>query len=94
VAKEYGINLRGSGKPVVLRFDPSLGTGQFGKSRIIEPGVIYFGRDALQSDKELAKTLAHELRHQRDYLAGKATSPEGPAYAAQDRIGEYIEGRR
>jgi predicted SprT family Zn-dependent metalloprotease len=44
-------------------------------------------------EADLANTIAHELRHARDFQKGR-TSPEGPAYQSGNALEEWINGRR
>jgi hypothetical protein len=91
VVKRYGINLRGSGQAITLKFNPSLVSA--GKSREVTPTVIEFGPAALRSEVELANTIAHELNHARSWLRG-GRAPENTAYAAGDALDEFIRGLR
>jgi RHS repeat-associated protein len=91
VAQRYGINLRGSGQQISLKFNPSLVSA--GKSRQATPTIIEFGPSALRSEAELANTIAHELNHARSWLRG-GLAPESTAYAAGDALEEFIKGLR
>ncbi|MBN1209562.1 MAG: VCBS repeat-containing protein [Myxococcaceae bacterium] len=91
VVKRYGINLRGSGKAITLKFNPALVSA--GKSRQSVPTIIEFGPSSLASEVELANTIAHELNHARSWLKG-GNAPESTAYAAGDALGEFIQGLR
>jgi hypothetical protein len=91
VAKKYGINLKGSGQKIEIKFNPDLKC--LGKSKQATPNVIEVGPQAFADEKTLANTIAHELNHSRSWLKG-GNAPEGPAYDAGDALQSYIEGRR
>ncbi|WP_141325745.1 RHS repeat-associated core domain-containing protein [Myxococcus sp. AB025B] len=93
VVKRYRINLRGSGKTITLKFNPNLPPGNPGKIRKANPTVIEFGPEAIQSEANLANTIAHELNHARSWLRG-GDAPESTAYAAGDALEEFIRGLR
>lgn len=97
VAEKYGINLRGSGQEITIKYNPDLSSA--GKSRKLTPTVIEVGPTAYISEAELANTIAHELNHARDWLKG-GTAPDWPeglhpgAYSSGDALAEYIRGER
>ena len=93
VAKKYNIHLKGSGETIHIVFNPTLGTGRYGRTRAEAPNVIEFGPSALYSEKQLANTLAHELNHARSFLR-KGNAPEKRAYHAGDSLEDYINGGR
>lgn len=93
VAKKFNIHLKGSGQVVKIVFNPSLGIGQYGKTREATPNIIEIGPSALYSEKQLANTIAHELNHARSFLRG-GKAPEDTAYPAGDALQNYIEGGR
>lgn len=89
--EKYGINLRGGGQKLTLNYDPKLSSA--GKVYGDNPTVINFGNQALHSEEELARTLAHELRHSRAYL-GSGSNTEAAAYASEEGLAEWINGLR
>ncbi len=97
VAEKYGINLKGSGQKITIKYNPELASA--GKSRKLTPTVIEVGPQAFVSEEELANTIAHELNHARDWLKG-GNAPDWPtqthhgAYSAGDALAEYIRGER
>ena len=91
VVKKYGINLRGSGRTIRVKFNPNLASE--GLSRQSTPDVIEVGPRAMTSEENLANTIAHELNHARSWLAG-GNAPEDPAYNAGDALEDYIRGGR
>ena len=97
IAKRYGINLKGSGEKITIKYNPDLASA--GKSRKATPTVIELGNQAFLSEEELANTIAHELNHARDWLKG-GDAPDWPtgthpgAYASGDALAEYIKGER
>ena len=97
VVEKYGINLRGSGKEITIKYNSELVSA--GKSRKLTPTVIEVGPQAFVSEEELANTIAHELNHARDWLKG-GNAPDWPtevhpgAYSAGDSLAEYIRGER
>lgn len=91
VAERYGVNLRGSGQKITIKFNPNLES--LGKSAKSNPNVIEIGPQAFADEKTLANTIAHELNHARSWLKG-GNAPESPAYNAGDMLQEYIEGGR
>ena len=68
VAKKYGINLRGSGQEITIKFNPELNSA--GLSRKESPTIIEIGSSVFFSEEELANTIAHERNHTRDWLKG------------------------
>ena len=54
---------------------------------------IYVGRDAFSSEEQLANTIAHELRHARDYIKKGKTAEKG-AYKSGNSLAAYIRGER
>ncbi|MBJ7611599.1 MAG: hypothetical protein JF924_04675 [Candidatus Dormibacteraeota bacterium] len=93
VVEKYGINLRASGHDISIQFDANLGPGRFGHIFADDPTTIHFGREALSSEAELARTIAHELRHARAYL-GSGANTEEAARGAEDALLDYVMGRR
>ena len=89
VVEKYGINLRG--KAIV--YDSSLGTGQLGMTSAANPNVLRVGSGVMNSEQELAATIAHELRHGRAYL-GSGSNSEAAAEASEQALREYIQGLR
>ena len=92
VVDKYGINLRGSGQKITIKFNPEIPRGRFGQIVKTNPNVIQFGPDALMSETELANTIAHKLNHAREYLRGGEA--ETPAYAAGNALADFILGGR
>ena len=93
VADKYGINLKGSGQKITIKYDSSLVSGQYGRTLKSEPNVIRVGGDAFMSEEELAVTIAHELNHARSWLKG-GDAPEETAYAIQEALRDFILGGR
>lgn len=93
MVRKYGINLRGSGHGISVRFNPALPLGTYGRVRKDEPTVIEIGRSALAHEADLLRTRAHELRHARAYL-GSGRNTEGAARHAEEAVDEYRKGRR
>jgi hypothetical protein len=91
VAKKYGINLKGSGQEITIKYNPDL--PQAGLSRQATPNVIELGSSAYYSEGELANTIAHELNHARSWLQG-GSAPEEFAYPAGNALQDYINGGR
>ena len=92
VAEKYGINLRGSGQKINIKFDPNHIKGP-GVSKELDPTNIILGPQALISEEELARTISHELNHARSWLKG-GRAPEETARAAEDALGAFINGGR
>lgn len=93
IAKKFRINLKGSGKAIIIKYDSSLPAGILGITKEVEPNVICFGPYATQSEKMLATTIAHELNHARSFLKGKR-APESTAKKSERALGSYIGGKR
>ena len=91
VVEKYGINLRAQGRKLTLNYDEHLSSA--GKVYGDSPTVINFGDQALLSEEELARTIAHELRHSRAFL-GSGSNSEKAAYASEERLAEWINGLR
>jgi hypothetical protein len=89
VVEKYGINLRG--RQVV--FDPKLGTGQLGMTAQANPMVMRVGSGVMNSETELAATIAHELRHSRAYM-GSGLNTEAAAEASEGALRSFIQGGR
>ena len=70
IAEKYGINLRGSGQSITIKYNADLRPGIYGRTTAANPYVIEIGSDALVSEEELANTIAHELNHARDFIRG------------------------
>ncbi len=92
VANKYGMNLRGSGQRISITFDPYHTKGP-GVSRKNNPTKIVLGPQALISEEELARTISHELNHARSWLKG-GWAPENTARAAENALGDFINGGR
>lgn len=92
VVDKYGINLKGSGQKITIRYDPYYIKGP-GYVSELYPNTIILGRDALISEEELANTIAHELNHWRSWLKG-GVAPEPSAYNAGNSLADYINGRK
>ena len=93
IAEKYGINLKGSGQDITIKYNPDLRPGTYGRTTAVNPNVIEIGPDALLSETELANTIAHELNHARDFIRG-GIAPEPSAYSAGDALEDYINGGR
>lgn len=93
VIAKCGINLRGSGKTFKVRYDPLMGNGRYGAVRADDPTVLVLGPNALANEEELARTLAHELRHARAF-AGSGSNSERAARRSENALGGYIRGER
>ncbi len=93
VVEKYDINLRAAGRRVTMEFDPNLPLTPTGKVFGGSPTVIVLGPGALVSEEEMARTIAHELRHARAYL-GSGSNQEFAAQAAENALAEYIGGLR
>jgi hypothetical protein len=87
VVEKYGINLRG--RQVV--FDPKLGTGQLGMTAQANPMTMRVGSGVMNSETELAATIAHELRHSRAYM-GSGANTEAAAEASENALRSFIQG--
>jgi uncharacterized protein RhaS with RHS repeats len=85
IAEKYGINLRGSGQSITIKYN--------GRTTAANPYVIEIGSDALVSEEELANTIAHELNHARDFIRG-GIAPESSAYSSGNALSDYIMGGR
>lgn len=73
IAEKYGINLRGSGQKINIKYNPNVRTGTYGFTAKANPNIIEIGPNALMSEMELANTIAHELNHARNFLRGGPT---------------------
>ena len=93
IAEKYGINLRGAGQDITIKYNPNLRLGIYGRTTAATPNVIEIGPDGLVSGAELANTIAHELNHARDFIRG-GIAPEPSAYSAGDALEDYINGGR
>lgn len=93
IANKYGINLKGSGQDITIKYNPDLRSGVYGRILRSNPNVIEIGSDALISETELANTIAHELNHVCDFIKG-GIAPEPPAYNSGDALADYINGGR
>ena len=91
VAAKFGINLKGSGQGITIKFNPDL--VQAGKSRQLTPNIIEIGPSAYADEATLANTIAHELNHARSWLKG-GLAPEKAAYSAGNALEEFIKGLR
>lgn len=92
VVGKYGINLKGSGQKISIKFNPDYTKGP-GYVSELYPRTIILGSQAMASESELANTIAHELNHWRSWLKG-GIAPEPPAYEAGDSLSDYINGGR
>jgi hypothetical protein len=97
IVKQYGINLRGSGRKITIEFSDKLHAGNPGRVERKRPDVIqiahpeHFGGDP----HEIAKTVAHELHHAREYLKGinlKNAEAEKGARAAEAALDKWLNG--
>ena len=93
IAEKYGINLRGSGQSITIKYNADLRPGIYGRTTAANPYVIEIGSDALVSEEELANTIAHELNHARDFIRG-GIAPESSAYSSGNALSDYIMGGR
>lgn len=93
IVAKYNIHLKGSGQKVIIKYDPDIPLGIYGKTFKSAPNVIYIGPNALVNEKELATTIAHELNHARSYLKGES-APEKTARRSEKALGLYIGGKR
>ena len=93
IAEKYGINLRGSGQSITIKYNADLRPGIYGRTTAANPYVIEIGSDALVSEEELANTIAHELNHARDFIRG-GIAPESSAYSSDNALPDYIMGGR
>ncbi len=91
--QKYGLNLKGSGQRISLKFNPDLPIGTYGRVRKAAASVIEFGPSALENEETLVRTLAHELRHSRAYM-GSGSNSELAARLAEGRLGRYMRGKR
>lgn len=93
ISNKYRIHLKGSGQEVIIKYDPDLPPGIYGKTYKRSPNVIYIGPSAFASEAELATTIAHELNHARSYLKGRR-APEKTARTSERALRSYIGGKR
>ena len=93
IAEKYGINLRGSGQSITIKYNADLRPGIYGRTTAANPYVIEIGSDALVSEEELANIIAHELNHARDFIRG-GIAPESSAYSSGNALSDYIMGGR
>lgn len=93
IAEKYGINLRGSGQKINIKYYPNVCTGTYEFTAKDNPNVIEIGPNALMSEAELVNTIAHELNHARDFLRG-GSAMEPPDYNAGNSLADYILGGR
>lgn len=93
IAEKYGINLRGSGQKINIKYNPNVCTGTYEFTAKDNPNVIEIGPNALMSEAELANTIAHELNHARDFLRG-GSAMEPPDYNAGNSLADYKLGGR
>lgn len=91
IAAKYRIHLKGSNQQITIVFNPDLRSS--GRVKKSAPNIIELGPLAFTSERELANTIAHELNHARSFLRG-GTAPERTAYAAGDKLEDYIRGKR
>ena len=56
-------------------------------------GVLRIGAGVMNSEQELAATIAHELRHSRAFM-GSGSNSEAAAEAVEQALREYIQGLR
>lgn len=93
IANKYGINLKGSGQDITIKYNPDLRSGVYGRTLRSNPNVIEIRSDALISETELANTIAHELNHVCDFIKG-GIAPEPLAYNSGNALADYINGGR
>ena len=93
ISKKFRINLKGSGQQVIIKYDPGLPMGIYGKTYKKTPNIIYIGPNAFVSETELATTIAHELNHARSFLKGRR-APEKTARESEKALKAYIGGKR
>lgn len=93
ISEKYNIKLKGSGQQVIIKYDPDLPLGTYGKTYKNEPNTIYVGPSAYFSETELATTIAHELNHARSFLKGNR-APEKTARKSEKALKAYIGGKR
>ena len=93
IAEKYGINLRGSGQSITIKYNADLRPGIYGRTTAANPYVIEIGSDALVSEEELANTIAYELNHARDFIRG-GIAPKSSAYSSGNALSDYIMGGR
>ena len=89
IAEKYGINLRGSGQSITIKYNADLRPGIYGRTTAANPYVIEIGSDALVSEEELANTIAHELNHARDFIRG-GIAPESSAYSSGNALSDTL----
>ena len=65
VAKKYGINLRGSGQEITIKFNPELNSA--GLSRKESPTIIEIGSSVFFSEEELQSHLGVQEGQQLPY---------------------------
>lgn len=93
IANKYGINLKGSGQDITIKYNPDLRSGVYSRTLRSNPNVIEIGSDALISKTELANTIAHELNHVCDFIKG-GIAPESLVYNSGNALADYINGGR
>jgi hypothetical protein len=97
VVEEYGINLRGSGHDITVRFLDDLHAGNPGRVGFLEPDVINIAQlHHFASSHDVALTIAHELNHARIWLKGcpVESATEELAQAAENALESWIKGLR
>jgi len=109
VAKQHGINMRGSGQKISIMFDDALPDGMAGSTREIEGGhIIRIGKAGMIDEFTIGNTIAHELSHARDFLRGANRtnglheehghfdSPAGDrsVYGSGNALEEWMRGKR
>jgi hypothetical protein len=86
-----------------MDFDLGVGTGRLGRTLPDEGGrIIRIGPDSLVDEPTLANTIAQELSHARDILAGRAGKPhgfgdsvaDGTPYGSGNALEAWIRGLR
>lgn len=87
VVAKYRFGLRGK----KVKFEPDFpGWGRVAEA---QPRTLVVGQKAVESEVELARTVAHELRHSRAYL-GSGSNAEAAAEGSEEALWYYIRGRK
>ncbi|GEM49477.1 hypothetical protein [Deinococcus cellulosilyticus] len=99
VAKKFGINLKGSGQKIQVIYDDTIDFTQEGLTKAKEGGlIIRVGPGSFKTsnpadlEANVANTIAHELRHARNYLKGLKIDDELDALASGEKLEAYIKG--
>lgn len=75
-----------------ILYDPSIPPGQYGKTAKLNPMLIRLGNEAFSDERSLASTIAHELRHARDYTS-KGWSSERDAIATEKAFLKWYDSQ-